>query len=181
MRIEGFEPGQVSTVVVLRRPGGRDLQLTVTALPIGYDEELERGLPNPVPPVRGPLRDERGSLLREAGRPVPFYDTFDPKYQAERRQAMRRRMTLMIREALRGDSQVQWETPEEKGGRSDADYADALYAEMRAFGFTEGDLAALIGAVVQASSLTEEELAKGREQFFRPGTPGADPGAPEGT
>jgi len=94
---------------------------------------------------------------------------------------MRRRMTLMIREALRTDGQVQWETPAEKPGRDAGEYADALYAEMRAFGFTEGDLAGLIGAVVQASSLTEEELSKGREQFFRPGTPGAEAGVPEGT
>jgi hypothetical protein len=167
MRIEGAAGGVLTSTVVLARPSG-DLKLTLAALPLGYEEELDKLLPVPRPPFKGPMRDEQGKMLREGNRVVPFYDEQEVGYVAARALASRRRMTLMLKQALSADPSVTWETHRDQCG-SEADYADRLYAELREFGFSQGDLVRLIKAVVETSTLTEEELSEGREGFFRPG------------
>lgn len=196
MKFSGRALSLDSTTVPITRTDGTELALTVTALPIGTDDRLRAMLTKPVPRLSGFARDEHGKHIRdEDGRLVPAYNLQDPAYQDQLAKYNRLYSVLMIREGLRDDPTIAWETEAPPPGgsasvptairkgptsaRSADEYAEKLYAEFCASGLSMGELNRLLDAVLRISALGEKELGAARADFLpRPPTAQDGPSAP---
>ena len=167
MKIEGFTKGLLQRDVTIERPDG-PLTLKLTALPIGFMEQLERDIPSPVPKQIGWLRTRgnRGSFIKGSdGRMVPELNNEDPKFKLAEEIARRLQNILCITEALRGESKIEFAT-KLAGSKSRLAYAEGLLAEFLAFGFSFGDLGKLVVATIDVSGVTGDKIQAARESFL---------------
>ena len=74
----------------------------------------------------------------------------------------------MIVKGLEADPQVSFDTEREKC-KDDAEYADAVWKEFRAFGFASGEYTALLLRVLQISGMSREKIEAAREDFTSEG------------
>ena len=153
------------TQVILRRVGGYTVTLTVRALLPTYPEDAERELPSPVLPWKGEfVRDKRGKVEKnERGHPIKIHDDQDPKYLAELREVQQLQTVKMIVDAL-DPAEVQFTAT--RDGQDPQAYYRAVRAELAAFGFSVGDLAALVRAVAEVSGIDEVAIRSARADFF---------------
>ncbi|QDT52154.1 hypothetical protein Pan44_01630 [Caulifigura coniformis] len=174
MRVRGQElVGVGSQRVSLVRGDGSVLPLLIRPLPLGFHRRLRTlGLVPPQPPMRV-ARDAGGSPLRDAqGHAVTLRDESDAAYLAAVEFYHQRVAVLAVAEALRDDPDVEWTaTPPAAGLTEPAGwtaYADALFAELEAAGFTSGDLTRLCGLICRVSRLLDEHLRDARGNFSLP-------------
>jgi len=175
MRVRGQElAGVGSQRVSLARGDGSVLPLLVRPLPLGFHRRLRTlGLVPPQPPVRV-ARDVGGSPLRDAqGHAVMLKDESDATYLAAVELYHQRVAVLAVAEALGNDPDIEWNAqPPAQGVIESAawtGYADALFAELEAAGFTAGDLTHLCGLICRLSRLLDEHLRDARGKFSSPG------------
>lgn len=149
MKVNGTRPPQARITVDLGEVDGEHIAVVVAPLPIGYDLWLDEHLPPPEPPFRDFARDEKGRFIRDpSGNPIPHHDRHDPDYVRRMARIEHYQMVLTVREALREDPNVEWETdPEEFSKKDFEDYAQALAEEV------EASLeAAQVAAILRASN-----------------------------
>ncbi len=165
MKIKGAAPGRNTADVTLGRPGGKSVTLTVSALPLGYWDDVEQWIPEPRPPQSGFVRDTDRALAKDAqGRPVAEYDRDDPKYLAACKRATILQNALCIAEALQNEPKVTFDAKPSRNRMEK--YAEALIDEMKEFGLSDGDQVAILRAVGTASSISFTRLAEEREGFL---------------
>lgn len=167
MRIEGQEKlGDYSQEIRLPRPGGSDLVLTVTPLPLGFHRRLrQHGINSPVPPRRvardsqqKPLRDERGqALFVEELQDSVYLDALELYHQ--------RVAVLVLVEGLKADSRVEFSTKAPLEGDW-AEYADQLYEELEQAGFCAGDMIFLCREIGKLSNLFDAHVEERQRDFF---------------
>jgi hypothetical protein len=174
MRVRGQELAGVGAQrVSLIRGDGTTLPLLIRPLPLGFHRRLRSlGLVPPQPPVRV-ARDAGGSPLRDAqGHAVTLRDESDAAYLAAVELYHQRVAVLAIVESLKGDPDVAFtsQAPGESAGDVSAwtSYADTLFAELEAAGFTAGDLTQLCGLICRMSRLLDEHLRDARGNFSLP-------------
>lgn len=171
MRVRGQElAGVGSQRVSLVRGDGTTLSLLVRPLPLGFHRRLRScGLVPPQPSVRV-AREAGGSPLRDAhGQAVTIRDESDAAHLAAVELYHQRVAVLAVAEALKGDADVEFATRPPMDSVTDAvawtSYADALFNELEAAGFTAGDLTQLCGLICRMSRLLDEHLRDARGNF----------------
>ena len=174
MRVRGQELAGVGAQrVSLVRGDGTTLPLLVRPLPLGFHRRLRSfGLVPPQPPVRV-AREAGGSPLRDAqGHAVTLRDESDAAYLAAVELYHQRVAVLAVAESLKSDPEVEFVSrpPGESVSEASAwtGYADALFAELEAAGFTAGDLTQLCGLICRMSRLLDEHLRDARGNFSSP-------------
>jgi len=172
--------------VSIQRPDGHTLTLELAALPHGYDDQVRDWIPDPAPPAKGVLIDEKKRIVRDAaGRPLPHYQFHDPGYRAALRRQATRRAALILVKGVEPDKRVAFEA--KLDGDNHEAYADAILRELDEWGLTEGDVLAILEGIRQLSGMTEERLEAVRESFLRgapqetPGSSPSDADAPSAT
>lgn len=150
---------------VIPRPSGGDIVIWIKAVPLGFEEEAEETFPTPKPPTRF-ARDAKGRLVKdpETGRVITEPDE-TPEFREILKTVQRRQMMLMLTRAV-DDPDWEFETPKPADGADKvqlAAYYDAIFEELRAAGFTVGDLAILIQKVMSVSNMSKEALETARD------------------
>jgi len=189
MRIDGFAPGLLRGQVSIQRPDGQTLTLELTALPHGYDDQVRDWIPDPAPPAKGVLIDDKKRIVRDAaGRPLPNYQFHDPGYRAALRRQATRRAALILVKGLETDAKVHFDSVAKGSSPEDiAERADGILRELDEWGLSEGDVLAILEGIRQLSGMTEERLEAVREGFLReapqetPGSSPSDADAPSAT
>jgi hypothetical protein len=143
---------RATRVVSLPREEGA-LTLRVRALPLGFEQKLLDWLPAPRPP-RTYATGKGGKVLKdEHNRPVLEEDDRDPAYRSRARHHAMLQGVALLHESLKGDPEVEWETPEPPSDQGRAAFYEALYEELKAANFTSGDMASLLEAVTELSAV----------------------------
>lgn len=140
-----------------------EIELTVEALPSDYWEELEREIPDPVPPQTGLQRDESGKVMfDEQGRPVPKFDWTDENYRQKQKEAQSLQSVKMVVDGL-ADGEVEFRA--EKSDDPVA-YYRAVQREMREFGLNLGDVVRIARAVQDVSNISGSDIEEAMDGFF---------------
>ena len=175
MRVRGQElAGVRAQRVTLVRGDGATLSLLVRPLPLGFHRRLRScGLVPPQAPVRV-AREAGGSPLRDAhGQAVTFKDESDAAHLAAVELYHQRVAVLAVAEALKGDADVEFASRPPMETVTDvaawSSFADALFNELEAAGFTAGDLTQLCGLICRMSRLLDEHLRDARGNFSSAG------------
>ncbi len=165
MKIEGASPGRNTIEVSLPRPGGKIVTLMVSALPLGFWQQVKEWLPDASPPQSGFARDDDRKLLKDTeGRPIASYAWQDKKYLARQVHIGHLQNILGVAEALSTEPKVSFDAKPHKNRMEE--YAEALAKEFSEFGFGDGDINALLRAVLKASSVSPKRIEKAREDFL---------------
>lgn len=151
--------------VTIRRPSG-DVTLTLTSLPLGWDEKLDAaGLASPPTPPRKPLLNaDRTVVLNPLTKRAEITEDFgDPAYLRARNLFYNRSLSLKARELLRGDPQVTFDASEPAGtdAKGWAAYADALVEEFKSAGLSLEELQQIceIGDLIATTINTKDVVA----------------------
>ena len=167
-------PTTVTQTVILPRPRGDDWTFTIQPLSLGFHRRLrDRGITPPAPPTRV-ARDSSGRPLRdESGLAVTTTDATDQQYLDQLERYHQRVAVLAVAESFQADTHVEFETSK-PDDHAAADvwttYADALYAELEAAGFSAGDLILLCNAICRLSNLISDHIDQARSNFSSPPT-----------
>jgi len=172
MRVGGKELKNLATVVVRLPRGGEEenaLVLTVSALPLGFDDSQDELFPDPVAPKRL-VRDGKGNVLRDGtkeNRALFEPDFTNPEYRAQATLQDRRKMVLLVYMALRNDPTVEFETTDRfKLEEQPNQFCDSLWREMQEAGITMGDIGIIQAAALLVSNIDKERIKEVRASFL---------------
>lgn len=135
-----------------------ELRILVKAVPISWQDDAERLLPEPMPPVVGKQWDKHGNER-------PKYDPKDEKYLAARAQWMARTWAKKIYDATI-DKAVQWETPAELLERDPGAFYDGVYEELNG-SFTKGEIQRWLLAINAIDQVGGADVALAEEGLFQ--------------
>ncbi len=170
MKIHGERVGgRARTVVLWKLPAGGEVELSVSALPLGFACQLRRrGVVMPVVPVRV-ARDKEGRPLKDgAGLAVPMEDRGDCGYMEAVERYHQRVAMLVLYEGLRGNAHWQWECVEPGEGGDWCRFADALFEELETAGVTLGEVVWLCETITALGLQGQEQVPGARDRFFLP-------------
>ena len=170
MQVKGHEAGLAQEIVSLERGNGRPaIAFLITALPMGFMEEVREAIPVPIPQLLGFARKAGGGVLRAPdGSAVRVTDEKTPKFQTAEAEANKLQGTLMVVKGLEQDPNVVFDTTCDNT-KSKTEYAGKLFEELMAFGFSYGDFGTLLTEVLRVSNLTDEKMQEVREAFLPEG------------
>ncbi len=156
-----------SRQVELPRPDGSSVMLRLQPLPLGFHRQVKKqGILAPLPPARI-ARDSSGRPLRdERGVAIMLEDEHDKTFLEEWELYHQRLAVLIVAKALEVDPTVEFETVHPNQLDDWTEYADELYAELEAAGFSAGDLIYLCEEVCRMSNLAGEHLSQATTDFI---------------
>lgn len=153
--------------VTIPRDGG-GITVTVQAMPLGGNDDIDELFPSPKPPRTFVTGRDKLPIRDQQGKPLVAEDLNDARYLSEVRASNRRKVAWNVFHSIvPGASEMQFETvkPAEMTQDSAAAFADAVFEELRAAGFSIGDLNVILEAVMEASNLREETMTRAKEGF----------------
>jgi hypothetical protein len=160
MKIEGHDLSGPRTARITFL--GADV--TIQALPLSFQEELDRLLPIPKPRLT-PALDSNGRPIRDENRQViPVPDVADLRFIREERHVSSLRMAAAVHKALEADPNVRWEAARE-AFRKPEDFYDAVLKELYATGMSVGDLLGISGEIRNLGERVGEDLDRARQGF----------------
>ena len=139
-----------------------DIEIKIQALPPDYDDTAEAELPSPTAKRLGIEKDGKGkAVLDDKGRTVMRYDTEDPDYM---RAVSRNGKLQAIRMFVDGiaPGQIDYESTLGEDGPA---YYSAIQAELKAFGFSMGDLLGAVKAIGALSGISDEDMKVAEDDF----------------
>lgn len=154
--------------IVLERPCGRSLELTIQPLPLGFHRMLcQRGIVAPTPPKRV-ARDSNGKPLRNAdGTAVLISDDQDTDFRTKLELFHQRVAVLIVWQGLQVDQNIEFEAqPPTEEHANWIDFADALYQELENASFYSGDILYLCDEIARISNLTNTNIQQATQRFF---------------
>ena len=138
-----------SKPVTFKLADGTEMAVLLTAVPLGWREKIARIKTFALPDVpREVLKTANGKVQRgEDGLAVTVENENDPEYLAKLAQIGLRLKAVRVREMLRYDPTVEFESVQPEGEDADkwASFADSLIHEFTEFGLTEGEMTWLEG------------------------------------
>ena len=157
---------QYTKTVALPRPEGLEFTVTIQPLPLGFHTQLAKHhIIPPSPPTRI-ARDNQGKPIRdEQGLAILVPDQQTPEFLTESEQYHQRVATLIIYQALKADSALEFETPPPTT-EDHRIFADHLFAELQAAGWTSGDMIFLCQQIAELSNLSDKQLQQSHDHFF---------------
>lgn len=173
MKMNGVELRPDSATYTIKRMDGRVILFTMSALPDGVMQFYAERIPLPTVKRLGVVRDRRGKMLRDPNTGELLRETNEasPEYTASLEEAYLRRGVCGVVESLSADPAVTFDTPRPADDAPHAEwveYANALRAEIRAAGFTTGDLQKLMQFLARLCNLTPEQVSEARADFTPP-------------
>jgi hypothetical protein len=161
MKFNGRPVGRYTGHVTMVRREGEELKqlaIKVQQLPVGWQEECERLLPPPSPPVVGKRYVE--------GEEQPKYNTDDPTYVADYETWQHRTWAKKIYDATI-DENVQFETPAEMlENEGAAAFYDAIYAELGE-SFSRGEIARWLLTINSIDQVGGADVALAEQGLFQ--------------
>lgn len=160
MKFEGRHLSRYTGTVTLVRGEGDDLHqinIRVQQLPVTWQEECERMLPPPTPPVVG--------KVYEGGEEKPKYNEDDPKYKAEAEQWEHRTWAKKIYDATI-DENVQWETDPKLLEDSPGSFYDAIFGELSET-FSRGEISRWLFTVNAIDQVGGADVALAEQGLFQ--------------
>ena len=161
MRLGNYDVETIRTSDrVILRDG---IEVEIQPLPPDWDDLVARELPPPRPKQIDVERDRKGKILHDdTGRPIPKYDVENEGYQrALARHQKRQALHMLLTGLAPGEMLFDAERGEDLGA-----YLDAVLEELKAFGFSMGDLIRVVKAIGNLSGLTDEDLEVAERSFF---------------
>lgn len=129
-----------------------DLEVLITALPIGHEKKLNAIFPMPIPPSI--------TINRVGGKSEEKLNFNDPKYRADVEAYEMARTAFTVHLVLSQDPGISFDhQPATKDGLI------ALFHEMTESGLTEGELGRILKEVVNISGLSQDDIDKAKENF----------------
>ncbi len=152
--------------IMLNRPDGENLELTISPLPLGFHTRLrEQGIIPPAPPTRI-ARDSSGRPVRDSqGMAVVVSEENDQEFQIEFEKYHQRVAVIAAAEALEGDPNIEFESKKPGSKESWVEYADELYQEFEEAGFSAGDLISLCQEICRLSNLLDDHIQENGSNF----------------
>lgn len=143
------------------------LQITITALPFGTFEKLDRLFPRATAPMRF-VNGANGLPLRdpETKKVVTEIDISNADYVRETNLCNARRRAYQLWLILAPGGDVAFETNIDWTGAA-VSSADGIVAELETSGLGAGDVVTIIEAAMKLSNFGEDVLAEATADFFR--------------
>lgn len=169
MKIQNRIAGTNTVIHFIERPGVAPILVTLQALPLGFNDLMESRLPSPQPPLEF-VKDASGGWVRdENDRAVTYGNTRDAKYRQALEEHRTLRLYFQLVHALAGDPSVQIDAKVD-AFETTADYLRAVAREMKDFGFSDGEIYAMV-AKVQKLNAGHVERVEHKAEGFLPGAP----------
>lgn len=148
MKLHGvkIEGPNVEDIVI---PRG-DSQIVFRAQAILDDTDFDELCPRPRPKV----------LVRKGG--VKVEQTDEPNYKAAINRWGEQRVAWLVLKSLEATEGLEWETVVYDDPRTWLNYRD----ELKASGFSDAEVAAIIRGVMAANGLSEEKVEQARQRFL---------------
>lgn len=139
--------------------GGQILNLALSPIPLGFQEDLANKLIEPTPPFKGFVR-EKGKLVKdpETRQFIKEYDTENKDYLEKKSRYEQRLNIALTHKALDSSSEITFET-----ALDDENYLESLdkiTQELKDFGFLPVHLFQIIKAVTEIDILEDLEKEK---------------------
>lgn len=170
MQIAGQEaaPDKMTKRIVLQKPG-KPLALTLQALPMCFEEQVDVWIPTPRPTKKYVTKKGSATVLKDpqTGQYVTEDDVSDA-FMASVKRAILLKGVAMIHEALRQAvvlGEVKWTTPEPAEESKKAGFYAGIFEEMKSANFTTGDMRLLLAEINDLSLKKTEALEESRESF----------------
>jgi len=147
------------TVDVSLKFGSRSLELSLSPLPLGFQEDLSCKLTEPIPPFSGFIK-EKGKLVKDPNTKqfLKEYNTKDKIYIKEKSKYEQRLNIALTHKALESSSEITFETFLDKDNYLES--LDKITQELQDFGFLPVHLFQIIKAVTEVDILEDLEKEK---------------------
>lgn len=148
-------------------PKGEYLDVTICSLPFGFDDDMDKVLPEPEPPVR-PVHGPKGEPIYKPGSKSilltePNID--DPAYKAKLKLNTNRRAVWMLYHGLACEEDWNWTA--QRGDYEDVGkFCDALYDELKASEIPVGVAGGLMTAILELSGTPNESVEEAKQGFL---------------
>ena len=155
--------------ITLARHNGEPLVLTVAAMPLTWNQDVLRFLPNIPVPRKVRYYPGTNRVMRDSNKqPILDYDEQDAEYVRKDYVRMQRFNAWMAFEALRYDDDVSFDNakPQKLTKDNVPQWLDALNKELTDAGIQQGDMVLIIGTVHTLSNLTMEQVESERDGFL---------------
>lgn len=138
------------------------IEIEIQALPPDYDDTAEAELPSPTATRLGIETDSKGRpVLDEKGRTTMRYDTEDADYKKAVSRNGKLQAIKMFVDGI-APEQIEFESTLGEDGPA---YYSAIQAELKAFGFSMGDLLGAVKAIGALSGISDEDMKVAEEDF----------------
>lgn len=140
------------------------VEITVQDLPPDYGQRLREIMPEPRPRRLGPLKDDRGRIVREGKYPVYEYATDDPEYIKKLDERDELSLIFFVVEGI-AEGQVEFSAKLADFDGNGIAWLRAVQREMIEFGWGQSQVKRVAVAVQALSDLTEEGIEEATEDF----------------
>ena len=170
-KIKGFEKARFKRtrqfpVTVVDGDEEHEVFLTLSSLPFGFEREMEKELPLPIPPDKVVIDPKtRGVVRNPNGVPMKEPDTKDEKYVAEEERVAGLRYMWIILRALENDDMLIVETDRDKY-TDPFEYYSAVQVEFLECGFPAGAIKELAEAALENSGFDIKRHIRNARRFF---------------
>ncbi len=172
MKLNGknLEASSTKEVVLYRPPtmvDGKEvdncIRFVFSAMPMGFEKDIEKIYPSPKPPRNPLLKNNRAVRDKGTGEPVMFKDFDNEQYREKDRICVKHQFTYYIYRSLENDPNVEFDA--EPGEDMDA-FADAIYEELKQAGLTSGDFGEMVNSVTEVNNLKGKAIEEAMEGFL---------------
>ena len=140
------------------------IKIEIQALPPDYDDTAEAELPSPSATRLGIETDGKGRpVLDDKGRTIMRYDTEDADYKKAVSRNGKLQAIKMFVDGL-APGQINFDATLEDDGPG---FYRAVQEELKAFGFSMGDLLGAVQAIGALSGISDEDMKAAEEDFTR--------------
>ncbi len=163
MKIAGLNSLERRTKVTLIGSEGEAVNLIVTAVPLGFEVDVARDIPAPIPPSRT-VSGPKGI--------TQTFDREDSKFKAAEADVSSLQLVAMIHSALRNDPKVTW-AAQRAAFAEPIEFYRAIREEMRTMGFSILDWNAIAKALSSLSGMLEKKMEEAAQGFLPAAPTGA--------
>lgn len=148
MKIKGVNLSDREPEYLVIPRGKQDIVFTIC--PVLSFDEFDKLCPEPKPPII----QKRGGVKVE--------DSLDKSYRQRLVEHNSKRMAWMILQGIRDTEGLEWD----QVNYDDPETWPLYEEELKAANFNQGELTAIVTAVVAANSLSDETLKEAKERFL---------------
>lgn len=163
MKIAGLGSLERRAKVTLIGSDGESVDLIVTAVPLGFEVDLARDIPAPIPPSRTSAGPKGVTQT---------FDREDSKFKAAEAEVSSLQLVAMIHCALRNEPKVTW-TAQRSAFTEPVQFYRAIRDEMREMGFSILDWSAIAKALSSLSGQLEKKMEEAAQGFLPEAPTGA--------
>lgn len=163
MKIQGvfdFRFRKTFRFETVTKADGSALEVVLTALPFGWDEDLDKQLGGmPSAPVR--------KVGEKNGEPIWRTIEEDADYISRRNAHLALRATAMLYHSMKGDASVAFDTSADMLKSDPRAFYVGIADEIKATGWPQIEVTRLIGAITSLSDASADGVEETKNSFFK--------------